>query len=101
MEKTTNVYLFCINTNSSKLDRLLRRTKLQTIKLNQIMANLSELTAKVEENKNVIESAILLIQNIKAALDAAKTDEVALKALSDALGEETTKLAEAVVANTL
>lgn len=66
----------------------------------KIMAILDELTAQVTKNNDTIESAITLLGNIKALLDAAGTDPVALKALSDSLGAEDDKLAAAIVANT-
>lgn len=61
---------------------------------------LDTLTAQVGANTSVIESAITLIQNIKALLDAAGTDPAKLAALSATLGSEDDKLAAAVVAGT-
>ena len=72
--------------------------------INQIgmtMANeLADLTTKVSDTKTVIDSAIVLIQGIKAALDAAGSNPVALKALSDSLAASDAALAAAIVANT-
>ena len=65
------------------------------------MANeLADLTTKVSDTKTVIDSAIVLIQGIKAALDAAGSNPVALKALSDSLAASDAALAAAIVANT-
>ena len=64
------------------------------------MADLSELSAQVAANNDVIQSAIALIQGIKAKLDAAGTDPAALKALSDSLASQDRELADAIVANT-
>ena len=65
------------------------------------MANeLADLTTKVSDTKTVIDSAIVLIQGIKAALDAAGANPVALKALSDSLAASDAALAAAIVANT-
>lgn len=63
---------------------------------------LAALQAQVTQNTTVIESAITLIQGIKAALDAAiaSNDPAALTALSAELGAEDQKLAAAVQANT-
>lgn len=61
---------------------------------------LAGLTAQVAANTTVIESALTLIQGLKAKLDAAGTDPAALKALSDSLGAEDQKLADAITANT-
>ena len=61
---------------------------------------LEDLTTQVAETNTVIGSAVVLIQGLKAALDAAGTDPVALKALSDSLNTSETALAAAVFANT-
>lgn len=66
---------------------------------------LDNLTAGVAANNSAIESAITLLGNLKAALDAAiasqpTDDGAALQALSDSLGAEDAKLAAAVTANT-
>lgn len=61
---------------------------------------LDDLKAKVAANTTVIGSAITLLQELKAKLDAAGTDPVALKALSDELGAQDQALAAAVAANT-
>lgn len=66
----------------------------------RMSTELDDLTAKVAANTDVIESAITLIQGIKAKLDAAGTDPVALKNLSNSLASEDQKLADAVAANT-
>lgn len=74
------------------------------IKLNSkgkfVMADLTKLTADVAAEVTVDESAITLLQGLKAQLDAAGTDPVALAALSSSLETEEAKLAAAVVANT-
>ena len=67
------------------------------------MANeLDALTAKVTANGTVIDSAVTLIQGIKAALDAAiaSGNPAALQALSDSLGTQDARLAAAILANT-
>jgi hypothetical protein len=63
-------------------------------------ANLDVLTASVKANTDAVESAIVLINGISARITAAGVDPVALKALTDELDTEDTKLAAAVVANT-
>lgn len=69
-------------------------------KVNTMATDLSALTAKVEENAAVDQSAIVLLQGLKAALDAAGTDPAALAALSASLGGSSAALAAAVAANT-
>lgn len=66
----------------------------------QIMAMLDDLTAKVEANNKVDESAITLLQGLKQKLDEAGTDAAKLKELSNSLGSSTDALAAAVAANT-
>lgn len=65
-----------------------------------IMADLTELTAAVEKEITVEQSAITLLNGLKAALDAAGTDPVALKALSEKIGASSDALAAAIAANT-
>jgi hypothetical protein len=64
------------------------------------MSALSDLQAAVAAEDTVIDSAVTLLQGLKAALDAAGTDPVALKALSDDIGAKTATLADAVTKNT-
>lgn len=64
------------------------------------MALLDELTVEVSEVTEVVASAITLIEGLKDKLDAAGTDPVKLKALSDQLHEQRKALAAAVAANT-
>jgi len=65
------------------------------------MADLTDITREVEENTSVTQSAVTLLNGLKAALDAAGTDPVALKALSDSLSANSDALAAAVAANTI
>lgn len=68
----------------------------------EVAGELAALQAQVAQNTTVIESAITLIQGIKAALDAAiaSGNPQALTDLSATLGAEDQKLADAVAANT-
>jgi len=61
---------------------------------------LDTLTADVAAATTVEDSAITLLQGLKAQLDAAGTDPAALQALSASIESETAKLAAAVTANT-
>ena len=69
-------------------------------RINHMSVQLDALTAQVAKNTDVVNSAIKLIGNIKAQLDAAGTDPVKLAALSATLGTDDDALAAAVVANT-
>ena len=81
----------------SQLNRIIDAlTKLET----KLSNELADLTTQVAETNTVIGSAVVLIQGLKAALDAAGTDPVALKALSDSLNTSEQALAAAVVAGT-
>lgn len=66
----------------------------------KMAGEVQKLEQDVAENTTVVESAITLMQNIKALLDAAGTDPAKLAALSQALENNSTKLAAAVAANT-
>ena len=92
-----HVYL---HNNDSKLDLILRELGVVLNRQEKQMAALDDLTAQVAANTTVIDSAIVLLEGLKAALDAAGTDPVKLKALSDSLAAEDSKLAAAVAANT-
>jgi len=65
-------------------------------------AEMDALTAQVAANGTVIGSAITMLQGIKAALDAAiaSGNPAALVALSNDLGAQDAKLAQAVADNT-
>ena len=80
-----------------KLDGFVKKQKHQ---LTKIMKELDELKAEVARNTTVDASAIALLKGIKAKLDAAGTDPVALKELRDSLARDTDALAAAVVENT-
>jgi hypothetical protein len=69
-------------------------------KENIIMADLTNITAAVANETTVEDSAVVLIQNLAAAVTAAGTDPAALAALTDQLNSEATSLAAAVTANT-
>ncbi len=79
-------------------------TKLDTIlKEERAMANeLADLQAAVAKEDTVVDSAIVLLQGIKAALDAAIAagNPAALTALSADIGAKTDALSAAIVANT-
>lgn len=85
-----------------KLDAILKALEQLNGRINLMAGELDALKAQVQRNADVEESAIVLLQGIKAKLDAAIAagDPAAIQALADSLGAETDKLAAAVVANT-
>ncbi len=64
------------------------------------MADLSRLTAEVEESRTVQDSAIALLVNLSDMLRAAAGDPAEVNALADQLDAQTNALAAAVTANT-
>lgn len=66
----------------------------------KMQTDLTQLQADVAAETTADQSAITLLQGLKAALDAAGTDPVALKVLSDQIEQNTAALAAAVTANT-
>ena len=85
----------------SKLDALTRETRKQTKDGKAIMADLSNITAKVAANGSVIGSAVALIEQIAEALRNAGSDQGAIDALASDLESQAAALAAAVAANTL
>jgi len=86
----------------SDADRDFIRASLSTLLQGntKMSAQLDALTSEVSQVNTVIDSAIALIQGLKAALDAAGTDPAALQALSDSLDAKAKQLAQAVADNT-
>lgn len=66
-----------------------------------LMADLSRLQASVEASNAGIDSAIALLDGLKAAILAAGTDPVAIAALADEIDAKKAALAAAVVADAL
>jgi primosomal protein N'' len=59
------------------------------------------LTREVNENETVMQSAVLLLNNLSAELKAVKDDPVAIQALADKLDSNSNALAAAIAANTI
>lgn len=90
-----------------RLRRLIELVEYSNDKLNGIRrevvnmaGELDKLTQDVAEIGTAVDSAIALLQGLKAALDAAGTDPAKLAALSAELDAKTEALAAAIVANT-
>lgn len=85
--------------------RIERKLNLVLERLEHMSKQLDDLTAAVAAEKSVVGSAVTLLTDLKAKLDAAlaslpQDDGAALQALSSDLGEQTSALAAAVAANT-
>jgi hypothetical protein len=80
----------------------LYETFLSNGRLRKIMATLDDLIAKVTALTAVDDSVVALLTDLKDKLDAAiaSGDPAKIQAISDALGEQTQRLADAVTANT-
>jgi uncharacterized coiled-coil protein SlyX len=61
---------------------------------------LDDLATQVQKNTDVEASAVTVLNQLKALLDAAGTDPVKLKALSDQLGTSADSLAAAIANDT-
>jgi hypothetical protein len=86
---------------NEKLDKILGVLGVIRQEEKKMSVELEELTAEVTETKGIEESAVVLIQGIAAALAAAGSDPVKLKALRDDLKVSTDALAAAIAANPL
>jgi hypothetical protein len=84
-----------------KLDQILEILQSLIKEGEQIMTDLTALTAQVTANTDAEASAIQLITNIANALKNAGTDPVAVAALVTQLENSRAALAAAVVANTV
>ena len=68
--------------------------------MEQVMTDLTALTAEVARNTEVDSSAIALLTGLAAQIEALKTDPVALQALADTMRGSSDALAAAVLTNT-
>lgn len=84
----------------SRLELVLNWLSFISHKEANIMALLDKLTADVAANGSVIDSAVVLLNGLKAKLDACGTDPVKLAELSASLDTQTSALSAAVTANT-
>lgn len=83
-----------------KLDQILAAVKTLVEEEKEIMADLTALTAQVQQNTEVDASAIVLLNGLSAQIAQIKNDPVALQALADQLKSSSTSLADAITANT-
>lgn len=83
-----------------KLDFIIKLLKKETEIIMSNADQLAKLQADVTAETTVNQSAITLLQGLKAQLDAAGTDPTALAALSASLEANTQALSDAVTANT-
>jgi cell division septum initiation protein DivIVA len=83
-----------------KLDLILDAVKTLIEEEKEIMADLTTLTAQVQQNTDVEASAIVLLNGLSAQIAQIKNDPVALQALADQLKTSSTSLADAITANT-
>jgi hypothetical protein len=77
--------------------------KLILEKVNTMATTVTDLVTKVAALKTVEDSVVTLLGDLKTRLDAAiagGSDPAALQALSDDIGAQTQRLADAVVQNT-
>lgn len=81
----------------TKIESMLRRDLAGDI---LIMATLADLETQVTANRNVTQSAVLLIKGLGAQIQAAAGDPAKIAALVAELKTHETDLADAIVANT-
>lgn len=83
-----------------KLDRILSMLATIIQKEGQLMAAIDDIQADVTAEDTVIDSAIVLINGIAAAIAAAGVDPAKLAALRNDIQSKSSALAAAVAANT-
>lgn len=85
---------------AAQLDRIEKMLKEVLQKEKLVMADLSALTAEVQENSDVVASAVTLLGGLSQQIRDLATDPAALQELADTLDASTQALADAVAANT-
>lgn len=107
MRKEAHVHVHVHVHQDDRLDELLRLVRQQGATLREVrhteeiqMADLSALTAEVEENADVVASAVVLIGGLAQQIRDLATDPDALAALADELDSSTNALSAAVAAGT-
>lgn len=84
----------------ARLDQILFLLHKSLFKESIIMTDLTALTAQVQANTDIEQSAILLIKGLADQIAAAGTDSVAIADLVSKLKVSATALAAAITANT-
>lgn len=82
------------------LNQILDTLTAQQGEITEMSAELDSLTAAVTENTSVDQSAITLLQDLAAKIQAAANDPAAITALATDLRASSQQLADAIVANT-
>lgn len=95
-----HVYLHPDSASEQKLDRILALLTTVIHKEGQLMAAIDDLQVDVTAEDTVIDSAIVLINGIAAAIAAAGVDPAKLAALRSDIQGKSAALAAAVAANT-
>ena len=86
--------------SGEQLDRIERKLDRIEQLVRKIMAAIDDLVADVTAENTVIDSAMALIQGLKASLDAAGVDPAKLAQLKTDIEAKSAALAAAVAANT-
>jgi chromosome segregation ATPase len=82
----------------TKLDRILGLLENLNIGDTQIMADLAALATEVNENADVIASAVQVLSSLRDDLQAAMSDPAEIQRIVDQLDSNTTALAAAIAA---
>src|SRR6266550_4672241 len=93
-----------VSVDLSEIESLLFRIDVKVDQLlsqgEKAMALIDDVVADVHAQKTVTDSAVALLMQLKAALDAACTDPAKLQEVKDLLDANTKEIADAVTANT-
>ena len=93
LHRKLDAILILLSGLGSKIEALITKQE-------HVMTDLTALTAEVERNTAVDQSAIALLTGLAAQIEALKTDPAALQALADTMRGSSDALAAAVLANT-
>ena len=102
---TINLHFHVANLNVHTADEKILKEIVEKVnslnsKIDKMGQELDTLTTEVSETATVIDSAVVLLKGLKAALDAAGTDPAKLAALSASLDSKQSELAAAIAENT-
>jgi hypothetical protein len=97
-----DIHVYIHSTSEPKLDQIIALLNTVLTRETTIMATIDDVQSSVNSEKTVIDSAVTLLNNLTAMLQAAQNtgDPAKVQAVIDSITAQTQELAAAVQANT-